>query len=69
MLVTTIALSIIILQAQPTLDFSQVYTPDKTMYMWAAVVVLLGANAGSRHDFVLQAPAPVSDEPLALRGR
>ena len=46
MAVSAVALSIIILQAQPSLNFDQVHSPDKAMYMWAAVIVLLAASVG-----------------------
>jgi hypothetical protein len=45
MVVSAAALSIIILQEPPELNFDRIYSPDKVMYMWAAVIVLLTAAA------------------------
>jgi hypothetical protein len=44
--VSAAALSIIILQTQAAINFDQVYSPDKVMYMWAAIIVLLAAAIG-----------------------
>jgi len=45
MVVVAVALSIIILQSKPLLDLNLVYYPDKGLYMWAAVILLLAAIA------------------------
>ena len=56
-LVSAMALSIIILQAHPELNFDAVYSPDKVLYMWAAVIVLLAAAAArSADEFAPRAP-------------
>jgi hypothetical protein len=52
-LVAMVALSVIVLQAYPTVQMNQVTSPDKIMYMWAAAIMLVAAVAAGSHN-----PAP-----------
>jgi hypothetical protein len=65
MVVSAVALSIIILQEPPELNFDRAYSPDKVMYMWAAAIVLLSAAARAEsNDLPSSALSPLPSERL-----